>query len=241
MTERALPLFYKSPRVLTPVSHGNRSLRVSNDFRFAADTNAIPLVAEEMPLAARHYPVVFSDEATPHPVAILGLQQQKNLFVDSEGRWRAGTYVPAYVRRYPFIFFENDARTELTLCVDEAADAFTEGRENPLFDASGEATAVTRGVLAFCRDYHAQHLLAAELGHMLAQADLLIEHRADVTLNDGQRMSLSGFKVIDSKRFDKLPDETFLEWRRKGWLPLIYSHFFSIGAWSALIDRAVEM
>ena len=240
MTESALPLFYKTPRVLTPAAHGNRSLRVSNDFRFAADTNAIPLVAEEIPLAARHYPVVFSDEATPHPVAILGLRHQKNMFVDSEGRWRAGTYVPAYVRRYPFIFVENDSRTELTLCVDEAADVLVEGQENPLFDAGSEATAFTRGVLGFCRDYHAQHQLAAELGRTLAGADLLIEHRADVSLNDGQRMSLSGFKVIDSTRFDQLPDETFLAWRHKGWLPLVYSHFFSIGAWSTLVDRAVE-
>lgn len=240
MSDPSLPLFYKSPRVLTPASHSNRSLRSSNDYRFAAKTNAMPLVAEEIPLAARHYPVVFSDEATPHPVAILGLRDQQNLFVDSEGHWRSGRYVPAYVRRYPFILTENDARTELTLCVDEAADTFTEGRDNPLFEASGEPTALTRSALAFCRDYHAQHLLAAELGRMLAQVDLLTEHRADITLNDGQRLSLSGFKVIDQSRFDKLPDETFLEWRGKGWLPLIYSHFFSIGAWSALIDRAVE-
>lgn len=240
MTEPSLPLFYKSPRVLTPASHGNRSLRASNDFRFAAETNAVPLVAEEIPLAARHYPVVFSDEAVPHPVAILGLRGQQNLFVDSEGRWRPGAYVPAYVRRYPFIFIENDARTELTLCVDEAADALVEGRDAPLFDARGEPTALTRSALSFCRDYQAQHLLAAELGRVLAQADLLIEHRADITLTDGQRLSLSGFKVIDDKRFAKLPEEIFLEWRGKGWLPLVYSHFFSIGAWSALVDRAVE-
>lgn len=239
MTESALPLFYKSPRVLTPASHGNRSLRLSNDYRFAASTNAMPIVAEEIPLAARHYPVVFSDEEMPHPVVILGLANQQNLFVDSEGHWRQGCYIPAYVRRYPFIFTENDTRTELTLCVDEAADAFTEGRENPLFDASGEPTSLTRSALAFCRDYHAQHLLAAEFGRAMAKAGLLIEHRADISLNDGQRLSLSGFRVIDSSRFDKLPDDTFLDWRRKGWLPLIYSHFFSIRAWSALIDRAV--
>lgn len=240
MTEPALPLFYKSPRVLTPASHGSRSLRTSSDFRFAAGTNAVPLVAEEMPLAARHYPVVFSDEAVPHPVAILGLRGQQNLFVDGEGRWRAGAYVPAYVRRYPFIFVENEARTELTLCIDDAAEALTEGQGNPLFNAKGEPTPLTRSALAFCRDYQAQHLLAAELGRMLAQADLLVEHRADIALTDGQRLSLSGFKVIDDARFAKLPDETFLEWRRKGWLPLVYSHFFSIGAWSALVDRTVE-
>ena len=72
MSDPSLPLFYKSPRVLTPASHGNRSLRSSNDYRFAAKTNAMPLVAEEIPLAARHYPVVLSDQAPPHPQANQG-------------------------------------------------------------------------------------------------------------------------------------------------------------------------
>jgi hypothetical protein len=237
MPEASLPLFYKSPRVLTPGAHGQRSLARDPGYAFAAHTNAVPLVAEEMPVAGRHVPVVFSDEATPHPVAILGLRGQQNLFVEADGQWRAGGYVPAYIRRYPFIFLENESRTELTLCVDEAAEALVEGRDRPLFDDEGKPTALTRSALAFCRDYQAQHLVAAEFAKALVEADLLIDHRADVTLRSGERLSLAGFKVIDADRFAKLPDTTFLAWRAKGWLPLAYAHFFSIGSWSALVDR----
>lgn len=239
MTENALPLFYRQPRVLHPAAHGDRSLATDTGFGFgfAAKTNAVPVVAEEIPVAGRHFPIVFSNEAVPHPVAILGLKDQQNLFVDEAGRWRDGVYIPAYVRRYPFIFLENEARTELTLCVDEAAECLVAGRANPLFDSKGEPTPVTRSALAFCRDYQAQHKLAAEFAAAVAAAELLVEHRAEVTLRDGQRMSLAGFKVIDERRFGALPDETFLQWRRKGWLSLAYSHFFSIGAWSSLIDR----
>lgn len=240
MTDTKLPLFYKTPRVLHPGAHANRSLAPNPGYGFAAHTNAVPVVAEEIATAGRHYPVVFSDEAQPHPVAILGLRGEQNLFVDETGRWREGAYVPAYVRRYPFIFLENDQRSELTLCVDEAAEALVVSGDNPLFDAKGEPTPLTRNALAFCRDYQAQHVLAAEFAREVAAAGLLVEHRADITLRDGQRMSLSGFKVIDASRFDKLPDDTFLAWRRKGWLPLVYSHFFSVGAWSALIDRTVS-
>jgi hypothetical protein len=239
MTDTSLPLFYKAPRVLRPAAHGDRSLATDPGYRFAAGSNAVPVVAEEMPTASRHFPVVFTDSAQPHPVAILGLRGQQNLFVDDAGRWRDGVYVPAYVRRYPFIFQENDAGTELTLCVDEAAESLVAGRNNPLFGAKGEPTPLTRNALAFCRDYQAQHKVAVEFARTVAEAQLLVDHRADVTLHDGQRLSLSGFKVIDENRFAKLPDETFLQWRRKGWLPLVYSHFFSIGAWSSLIDRVV--
>lgn len=241
MSETNLPLFHQRPRVLHPAAHGDRSLAPSPGYGFAARTNAVPLVAEEIPVAARHYPIVFSDDAVPHPVAILGLRGQQNLFVDEAGQWREGTYVPACVRRYPFVFLENDGGTELTLCVDEAAEALVAGRDNPLFDPKGEPTPVVLSALAFCRDYQAQHKLAAAFAAAVVAADLLVPHRADVTMNDGQRLSLSGFRVIDAHRFAALPDATFLEWRRQGWLPLVYSHFFSIGAWSSLVDRSAGL
>ena len=240
MNDSSLPLFYKSPRMLLPGAHGERSLARRPDFRFAAQTNSVPLVAEELPVASRHFPVVFAQGPTPHPVAVLGLRGQQNLFVDSDGQWHPGVYVPAYIRRYPFIFLENEARNELTLCVDETADTLLPGRDSPLFDASGEPTPLTRNALAFCRDYQAQHQLALEFSRALSESDLLVEHRADVTLRNGARMSLSGFRVIDEGRFAKLPEPIFLQWRAKGWLPLVYSHFFSIGAWSSLIDRVIE-
>ena len=93
---------------------------------------------------------------------MLGLRGQQNLFVESDGQWREGSYVPAYVRRYPFIFLENEARSEWTLCVDEAAPQLVEGRENPLFDDDGKPTALTRSALEFCRDYQAQHVAAGD-------------------------------------------------------------------------------
>ncbi|MEO6280660.1 SapC family protein [Roseateles sp.] len=238
MTDSALPLFYKTPRVLHPGAHGHHSLAAKASYRFAAQTNAVPVVADEMMLAGRHYPLVFSDDARPYPVAVLGLRAQQNLFVDAGGQWRPGVYVPAYLRRYPFIFLENAASQELTLCVDEAAESLLAGRDNPLFDPSGEPTPLTVSALALCRDYQSQHLATAEYARAVVAADLLVEHRADVSLRDGRVMSLSGFKVIDQARFMNLPDETFLAWRRKGWLALVHWHFFSIGAWSTLIDAA---
>lgn len=239
MTERSLPLFYKTPRVLAPGAHRGHSLAKVPTYRFAADSNAVPVVAEEMALVARQFPIVFSIEERPHPLAVLGVRAGQNLFVDAEGRWREGAYVPAYVRRYPFIFLENETGTELTLCVDESAETVLANRDNPFFDEKDEPTPLTRSALAFCRDYQAQHRIASEFGSAVAAAGLLVDHRADITLNDGQKLSVSGFQVIDERKFESLPDETLLAWRKKGWLPLVYSHFFSIGSWSGLIDRVV--
>jgi hypothetical protein len=233
----AWPLFYARPRVLQPALHGSKSLAAATDLRFAAATNAVPLVAGEFAAAGRHYPIVFTAQAPAHPVAIVGLRPQQNLFVDGAGQWHAGCYVPAYVRRYPFVFLAHDGGATLTLCIDEAAPHLVEGTERPLFDAQGQATALTHDALVFCRDYEREHQDTTAFAQAVRSAELLVEHRAGVTLHDGRTLSLSGFQVIDEARFQALPDAEFLRWRRKGWLGLVYAHLASVGNWSALVDR----
>lgn len=240
MTANTLPLFYQQPHAVQSGRHADKSLARQPDYRFAAQTNSVPLAITELPIASRHFPIVFTAGDVPQPVAVLGLRGQQNMFVDADGQWQAGTYIPAYIRRYPFIFLENEARTEFTLCIDEAAAALVDGRDNPLFDADGKPSQLTNHALAFCRDYQSHYKATAEFAQALAAADLLVENRADITLRDGQKLSLSGFKVIDEARFNKLPDETFLEWRAKGWLPFVYCHFLSTGTWTNLIDHLAE-
>ncbi|GAA4339929.1 SapC family protein [Pigmentiphaga soli] len=237
MSTTPLPLFYRQPRPLHPSRHGNRSLAARPDYRFAAGTNAVPLIAAELPVACRHYPIVFTAGDQPYPVAVLGLRGKQNLFVDEAGNWKADAYVPAYVRRYPFILMENEGATEFTLCVDETAGAFMEGRDNPFFDADGKPTDIARNALAFCGDYQKQHTLTAEFAQALTSAGLLVDNRADVALRNGEKLSLSGFRVIDEARFAKLSDKEFKRWRTKGWLPLVYAHLISVGTWTTLIDR----
>ncbi|SHH80582.1 SapC family protein [Pollutimonas bauzanensis] len=237
MTSTTLPLFYIQPRPLQAALHDKLSLAEQAGYGFAGATNAVPLVAGEIAVACRHYPIVFTEGALPSPVAVLGLRGQENLFVDADGQWRAGHYVPAYIRRYPFIFMENTDRGEYTLCIDEAAASVVEGRDHPLFNDDGSPSALSRSALDFCRDYQNQHAHTMEFMRALAEADVLVENRADITLPDGQRLSLSGFKIIDEAKFNKLPEDEFLRWRANGWLPLVYFHFVSIGTWSTLLDR----
>ncbi len=237
MTTTSLPLFYVQPRPLNPGVHGNLSLANDQGYAYAAKTNSVPLVASELPTACRHFPIVFNDGPQPMPLAVLGLRDGENLFVDAAGKWRDGTYIPAYIRRYPFIFMENADRSQFTLCVDEAAGSVVTGRDSPFFDEAGAPTALTNNALDFCRDYQNQHVYTLEFAKALAEAGLLVDNRADVTLADGQRLALSGFKVVDEARFNQLPDETFLRWRAKGWLALVYCHLVSINTWPTLVNQ----
>jgi len=236
MPDASLPIFYRKPRPLQAERDADLGVREDGDYGFARQANAVPLVAVEMTLACRHYPIVFAAGAVPQPVALLGLRGGQNLFVDAAGRWSEGVYIPAYVRRYPFIFMENADKSEYTLCIDEAAAAAVRGGGRPLF-ADGKPTDLAQRVLAFCRDYQANHNATQAFVQAVAAADLLVDNRADVTLGSGERLSLAGFKVIDEARFNALDGEVLLRWRGEGWLALVYAHLISISNWAGLVDR----
>ncbi len=236
MPNTALPMFYRQPRPLNAEQHANLSLVVAKDYRFAAITNSVPVVAAEFAVACKFFPIVFADGPMPQPVALLGLRDGENLSVDAEGNWADGVYLPAYVRRYPFIFFENEDKSKYTLCIDEAAPSLASNDENPLFDKDGP-TETTNKALEFCRDFQGHLAYTAEFMEALAASDLLVDNRADITLKNGSKFALGGFKIIDEARFGKLPDSEFLRWRERGWLALVYCHLVSISNMAALVER----
>ncbi|WP_312905596.1 MULTISPECIES: SapC family protein [Pseudomonadales] len=238
MTEKTLPAFYQKPRPIHAEQDANLALAETANYLFAASSNSVPLVAAEFTLACKHFPILFADGDKPLPVALLGLRSEENLFVDAEGKWQAG-YVPAYVRRYPFIFMENADKSEYTLCIDEAAPGLVDDGERRLFN-DGKPTELLDNALAFCRDYQGHHAFTSEFVEALAKAELLVDNRADVSLATGQKLSLAGFKVIDEAKFNQLPSEEFLRWRERGWLHLVYCHFISMSNWASLIDLTAE-
>jgi hypothetical protein len=236
MADSDLPLLYKRPRPLRAGLDHALSLATDKGFGFAAGVNSVPLVAAETQVACKFFPILFADLAFPQPVALLGLRADENLFVEADGQWAAGTYIPGYVRRYPFILMENRDRGEYTLCIDEAADSIVEGESNRFFDDLGQ-TELTRNALAFCMDYQNRHAATVEFARALSEADLLVQNRADITLKSGVKLSLAGFKVIDEARFNALPAEQVVAWRDRGWLSFIYCHFVSMTNWAALVER----
>src|SRR5258708_11407405 len=130
-----LPLFYKDPHVLEPGRHRSAGLVIPEGMGFAAATNSVPIAADEFFAAQAHYPIVFTSGDAPSAVAVVGVFGDRNAFLDAAGRWQAGAYVPAYVRRYPFIFVRGDSTPERwMLAVDEASSAYRAAEGRPFFE-----------------------------------------------------------------------------------------------------------
>lgn len=233
-----LPLFYKNPAPLEPGRHAKAGLKPRTDFNFARNTNAIALTLSEFALAARNYPIVFSAAAPVVPFAVIGVRDSENLFLDSKGQWREDTYVPAYVRRYPFIFSEIPNSDRLLLCVDEGAENFEQESSQPFF-VDGKPSENLQRALKFNEMFHAQLEDTRRFGEWLEANGMLEEKMARAELPGGQSYTLRGFRLLNPEKLRTLTDAQVLELHKKGWLPLLHFHLQSLSNW-ALLSRAIS-
>jgi hypothetical protein len=229
-----LPLFYAAPVPLSGNAHGAWRL-LPGDAAFAAAEPAAPLSASEFGAAARCYPILFTADVTS-PVALMGLDRA-NLFV-TDGRWAEGAYVPAYIRRYPFLLIEAADKSGFALAIDEASPQLAKsGRKGqPLF-VKGEPADVTKQALEFCRLFNLDHVHTRAFCAALDDADVLIDRRANVALPDGRTLGVQGFKVVDPEKFAALPDDMVIAWHRQGWLALVHFHLASLERFTDLLVR----
>ena len=240
MTEPRLPLFYRRITALEGGKHDSLRLNSDSTYKFAESSNSVPLAASEFAEAARDYPIVFSISDPIVPVAIVGLKPDRNLFVGADGNWDKDVYIPAYIRRYPFVLVENSEAGKLVLCCDDSADHFkpaTGAAPSASLFEDGKPTALANRIMTFCTEFQQHYQAAIALCRLLSEYELLVSRRADVALNNGEKLALEGFQMVDEDRLRSLRDEKFLELRHKGVLPLIYTHLASATNWRHLVNR----
>lgn len=229
--------FYRQPVVLDREQH--KALRIhSVDARFAAENQAVPLVAAEFPEASLEYPIVFSrgDGGRWLALALTGLRAGHNAFVEEDGTWGA-RYVPASVRRYPFILAEAGDE-QLAIAVDMSASSTSEDGER-MFDDEGQPTAFAARVMSLLADFEQQAQRTHALAQQLDEAQVLNPQNLQVRLGDGRSAAVEGVWVVDEAKLRALPDEKALAWFKDGSLALIHSHLLSLRNLVALLDRSV--
>jgi len=241
MEQQNMPLFYQNPVALNKEAHADMTVSPSpTGYRFAASTRAIMIAAVEFFDAGRQFPIIFSASADGaiFPVALLGLEENENLFVDSEGTWIA-QYIPAYLRRYPFITTDG-AEGQTTVCFDQSFDGFNLEGGLPLFE-DGEPTEKTREIQAFLQDYLVQIRQTREFGAMLLKEGLLKQIDAQANMESGKSYALNGMLVVDEQKLTQLADADLVKLFRNGSLALVYAHLLSLRNFNTLISLKAEL
>lgn len=231
-------LFYEKAIPVSSERHRDWSVKSGREYLFANKTNSVPLTALEFPHASAEYAIVFAgNDDVIMPVVILGAEDEQNLYVDANGSWDA-KYIPAFVRRYPFVFSATDDGANFTLCIDEDFSGCNqEGLGERLFDAEGERTQYLGSVLNFLQEYQAHFKHTQAFCSKLKELDLLEPMQAQFTLPSGKKTSLSGFMVISREKLRDLPGEKLAELSKSGELELMYVHLQSMRNLSAMVQR----
>lgn len=238
-------LFYNKPEPLSLEAHRNLGVkRISEPFGFLRSAHAVPVTVSEFGLSAGSYPVIFVG-ADKTPVAVMGIRQGQNLFVEANGQTEHEVYIPAFVRRYPFVFASDDAQDRLLLCVDSQAPMVSSEPDVPFFEGD-QPSKFTQDAIEFCKEFERQRRATAEFIKLLESHDLFEQKTVaftprDAQGNEGQQQKIADYWAIDEKKLNELPAEKFIELRDNGALGAIYAHMVSLLNWPQIIQRAVRL
>lgn len=233
-------MMYEKVVPLNSLQHRDLYLKAGKDFRFAQGLNSVPLTAVEFSSAASEYAIVFAgSKEDVMPAVIMGAQKDENLYVGDAG-WKS-SYIPAFVRQYPFVFSQSDDRKQLVLCIDESFIGFNrEGRGERLFDADGEQTQYLRTILAFMENYQTHFRYTQLFCKKLVELDLLQPMNATVNIKGGQTRTITGFMGVDRAKLKQLPDAALAQLHKNDWLEMIYLHLQSVRSFGISINRVLS-
>ena len=231
-------LIYESVVPVSNARHAGWSVEIGADYSFSKRVNAVPLMAVEFPNAAAEYAIVFSGaKEAVIPVAILGMRRDENLYLAGDGGWQA-KYLPAFVRRYPFVFSTSEDGKTFTLCIDESYSRFNQkGRGERLFTDEQKPTPYVERVLKFLEQYQIEFGRTQAFCKKLLELDLLEPMRAQANLGSGEKLSLVGFMATNRDKMKALPAEKLAELAKTNELELLYLHLQSMRNFAGMIDR----
>ena len=230
-------MFYQQPVALNKETHKDKKISSQDrTFEFAAGTNSVILAGLEFSEAGKEYPIVFAQAGENIvPVAMLGLRNEENLFVDESGHWDAH-YIPAFVRRYPFVLAETGENKQRVVCIDESYQGFSDVEGEPLF-VEDEASPLLKQALEFLEEYQKQYVRTESFVNRLRENDLLMSLNAKIDIPGGQQFGLSGLLAVDERRLLELNDEKAIQLFRTGELSWIYCHLMSLGCMGRMVER----
>lgn len=240
--QNQLPLFYNALEPLSSQTHAKYKVRATDNAPFLVGAHAIPVTVDEFPLLQRHMPIVFTVGEEAIPIALMGLNEGVNAFVDDEGKLLENVYVPAYVRRYPFLLAKlTPDATDLSLCFDPTSDLIGEYEDGAaLFDGE-QPSESCKAMLDFCQQFEEAGMRTGAFIEELTKHKLLMDGEVAIQI-EGQEQPYvyRGFQMINQEALREVRGDVLRGWNQSGLLPLLYAHLFSLELVREVFGRQVQ-
>ncbi|HEX4739238.1 MAG TPA: SapC family protein [Allosphingosinicella sp.] len=239
----ALPIFYGDLEPLSSATHGNYKSRSSDKAPFLVGTHAVPITIDEFISVQRFCPVIFSVGETSLPLALMGLNEGVNVFVDDEGKLLSNEfYVPAYVRRYPFLLARLAPEAqELSLCFDPTSGLVGDFEEGtPLFEGEKPTEAVNN-ILKFCEEFEMSAQRTVQFMKELEDAGLIMDGEVSIQApGAAEPIVYRGFRMVNEEKLRDLRGDELRKMNQNGMLALIFAHLFSMQLMREIFAKQVD-
>ena len=239
-------LFYSKPEPLSIDLHSGLGVKsLPGPFTFAKEGHAVPLTVTEFGVSSLCGPIIFVGD-DKIPLAVMGLNLGQNMFLQENGLFEPGVYVPAYIRRYPFVFATDNNAGQMVLCIDRSAEFIVDKADADMlfFDADGKPTEYTQNCINFCNDYETERQRTQSFVQLLTDLDLFEVKTANFVPTNpdgtpGETQKIAEYFGVSETKLNALPIEKYTELRDNGALAQIYAHMMSLAGWDRLLALAM--
>ncbi|WP_299266304.1 SapC family protein [uncultured Psychrosphaera sp.] len=222
-------------------THKNIKIKPATSVEDLATQHALGVVVQEFALAGNQYPIAFvqgKDQEGYFPVALLGLEPNKNLFVNADNKWE-GMYMPARYTHKPFSVIPSKEDANLFgIAINIDSAVVSEGEGEALFTETGEETEYLAKRKKSLISYVEHEQITKGFIDELVKLDLLHPQNINVKVSE-KEFNLNGLFIVDEKKLSALSDEDFLGLRKRGFLGPIYAHLGSMHQVNNLIQKQV--
>ena len=238
-----LPVLYNQIEPISSQQHGSAKVRGLEALPALAQLHAVPVTVDEFSSVQRFFPIIFSIGDDPVPLALMGLNEGVNTFVDDNGKpLNPEVYMPAYLRRYPFVLARlRDDSDELSLCYDPTSGAigdFEDGQA--LFDGE-QPSQTTNAILQFCEQFEQAGQRTQLFMQELKKSGLLMDGEVAIQPEGAdQPFIYRGFQMVDEEKLRELRGDELRKMNQNGMLPLIFAHLFSLGQIREVFARQAQ-
>ena len=233
-------MFYEKPVPLTRQAHGDAGVSaVSEPFAFMAKQHFVPITAPEFGIAASSYPIIFAGEERT-PLAVMGIRQQENLFVEN-GTFNQDYYLPAFARRYPFVLANDKDQDRFVVCIDEAAECVTTKSPQQKFFDGEDTSQFTKEAFQFLQDFERDRQATAAMVEEFKALDLF----ESKTMNfqgqnaDGSpapQQKIADYFAVSEAKLRELPADKLKDLHDRGFIAVANAHLISLSNWQRLVN-----
>ncbi len=240
--QAGLPLFYNQLEPLSSNNHGSWKVRPLETATWLASQHAVPITVDEFAMAQRFYPIIFSLGDAPVPLALMGLNDGVNTFIDDEGKPIGDTYIPAYIRRYPYLLARlREDSEELSLCFDPTSGALGEFEEGEALFDGDQPSEATKTILGFCEQFEEAGQRTGAFMDELMKSGLLMDGEVSIqTTEDVPPFVYRGFQMVDENKLRECRGDVLRKMMQNGLLPLVHAHLFSLSLMREIFTRQMQ-